>query len=184
MKHITLAIIALPALLACGGGSGGSGGLTQPTGSNDTQTDTQTDTRGDTVPPITGDGQPAVTLNIVAENSRSEGAASAPSVVSRSADIVVPEGFNIQYDQTYRLSMVHDDSDQDAYLSVCSDYHLANNDELQINYQNCALRTTVKGGEFAGSFTLGSEVDSVAVAIWFLDSSIEPVIIDWVFDQH
>jgi hypothetical protein len=184
MKHITLAIIALPALLACGGGSGGSGGLTQPTGSNDTQTDTQTDTRGDTVPPITGDGQPAVTLNIVAENSRSEGAASAPSVVSRSADIVVPEGFNIQYDQTYRLSMVHDDSDQDAYLSVCSDYHLANNDELQINYQNCALRTTVKGGEFVGSFTLGSEVDSVAVAIWFLDSSIEPVIIDWVFDQH
>ena len=95
MKHITLAIIALPALLACGGGgSGGSGGATQPTDSNDSQKETQTDTRDDTVPPITGGGQPAVTLNIVAENSRPEGAVSAPSVVSRSADIVVPESFN------------------------------------------------------------------------------------------
>jgi len=61
-----------------------------------------------------------------------------------------------------------------AYLSIC--HEKQNNDLIEIDYENCILRSPVKGGYFTGSFKLPAHQVNLQAAIWHYDLSISPII--------
>jgi hypothetical protein len=60
-----------------------------------------------------------------------------------------------------------------AYLSIC--HEKQNSNPLEIDYENCIIRSAMKSGYFLGSFKLPAHKVKLHAALWFYDLSIEPI---------
>jgi len=68
-----------------------------------------------------------------------------------------------------------------AYLSICHEKH--NSEPLEIDYENCILRSPVKSGYFFGNFKLPAHHTKLKTAIWYYDLSIPPLIRDIMSEE-
>jgi len=109
----------------------------------------------------------------------SENQSTSTENATKSAEIVVPEGFNLTSQSGYKLSIDHPHQGTVAYLSVCKDFKIDEKDELVINYESCMIRTSIQHQAHEMEFNVPNEVEHLAAALWFLDDTIEPVSILW-----
>ncbi|UTW46930.1 hypothetical protein [Bacterioplanoides sp. SCSIO 12839] len=100
-----------------------------------------------------------------------------PSVTSlTTAEIEAPEGLTFTSAFAMDLSVnLEQYQQQKAYISVYSDYHQADNNQWQINYNSRILGSSVNNGVFNKALTLPQHLEKVLVQVWFYDTSIEPL---------
>lgn len=92
------------------------------------------------------------------------------------ADIEAPEGLTFTSAFAMDLSVnLEQYQQQKAYVSVYSDYHQADNNQWQINYNSRILGSSVNNGVFNKALTLPQHLEKVLVQVWFYDTSIEPL---------
>lgn len=100
-----------------------------------------------------------------------------PSVMPlTTAEIEAPEGLTFTSAFAMDLSLnLEQYQQQKAYVSVYSDYHQADNNQWQINYNSRVLGSSVNNGVFNKALTLPQHLEKVLVQVWFYDTSIEPL---------
>lgn len=100
-----------------------------------------------------------------------------PSVTPlTTAEIEAPEGLTFTSAFAMDLSVnLEQYQQQKAYVSVYSDYHQADNNQWQINYNSRILGSSVNNGVFNKALTLPQHLEKVLVQVWFYDTSIEPL---------
>ena len=142
-SHSLIASLSLSlAISACGGGGGGSSkGNTTDSASADI-----------TPPPVE---QPVVPTE-----------PQPPS--DTTAELQVPEGFDLRQDYTLTISSFLGDSQGSQYLTVCRDYKEAA-DGFDVDLQSCLLKTYVAGNTVY-TVQAGNTDDNLLVSIWQLDT--------------
>ena len=100
-----------------------------------------------------------------------------PSVTPlTTAEIEAPEGLTFTSAFAMDLSVnLEQYQQQKAYVSVYSDYHQADNNQWQINYNSRILGSSVNNGVFNKALTLPQHLEKVLVQVWFYETSIEPL---------
>jgi hypothetical protein len=148
---LLLVLILSLSLVGCGGGGGGGGSNSSASQTSQPITDTaeqdEETTEEDVAEEITQEESPISTPNI------------APEFDLRSVDSI-------------QLTVdISDQTTDKSFLSVC---HFKEGSD-DIDYENCIVRTVVQAGQYSGEFKAPAHFDELAVAIWFYDTSINPI---------
>ena len=87
----------------------------------------------------------------------------------------IAKDFNLSGVENVEVSVdVESDPDEKSYLSIC---HMKQDESFpSIDYENCIVRSQVVGGEFSGQFKRPPHVMQLAFALWFFDTSKDPVL--------
>jgi hypothetical protein len=105
----------------------------------------------------------------------SETRASTSTATQASNSIMVASDFTLSSTSEIDIEIVlssHPNSP--AYLSIC--HEKLNSEPLEIDYENCIIRSSMKSGYFVGSFKLPAHKVTLQAAIWYYDLSIAPII--------
>ncbi len=174
MKKLLLTVSSVFIFSACGGGGGG--GATAPAVTEDPVVVTVTDTTPtEPVEPIT--------LSRINTLEAVSGSDVVSSDAESSSDIVVPQGFDLETEQTFSLGVNHPHTDTDAYLSICTDFTKKSDGSVDINYDSCVMRTSLEFQTFEAEIAVTNDVTSLIAALWFIDTSIDPVYTDWTLAE-
>jgi hypothetical protein len=126
--------------------------------------------------------QPAVTEFSLEESNPKEAVSIIKSTAKTSHEIEVPDGFALISERLFNLRITRSVEDnQAAYLSLCSDYQQHNDGSYSINYDSCLLRTSLSDINYEAVITVTNDTTGLVAAIWFMDGSKKPLIMDWRF---
>jgi hypothetical protein len=70
-------------------------------------------------------------------------------------------------------------SDVRAYINICHQKV----DEVRANYNKCLVRTALSAGELNTVLTLSEHSIALVAEIWFYDTSTEPLVYSWQYDE-
>jgi len=171
MKHLLLAFCSVFIMTACGGGGGGS---TTPPATEEPAPVVVNDQTTDEEPAA------AITLSRINAVDSVSGSEVITSNAESSSDIVVPNGFDLETEQVFNVGVNHPHSDTDAYLSVCTDYAIKADQTFDINYDSCLMRTSLEFQTFESEIAVTNDVTTLVAALWFMDTSLDPIYVEWV----
>tara|TARA_B110000503_G_scaffold124078_1_gene190287 strand:+ start:879 stop:1388 length:510 start_codon:yes stop_codon:yes gene_type:complete len=132
--------------------------------------------------PATVQSQPSVTEFTLEESNPEKAEGIIQSTAKTSHEILVPDGFALSSERLFNLRISRSEEDnQAAYLSLCSDYQQHNDGSYSINYDSCLLRTSLSDANYEAVITVTNDTAGLVAAIWFMDESKKPLIMDWRF---
>lgn len=144
---LLLLILLSFSLVGCGGGGGGAGGPTSlPTQPANNITEEQAE-------------------DVVEDEvTQEESPVSTPGIASE---------FDLRSVDSIELNVdISAQTTDKSFLSVC--HFKAGSDA--IDYENCIVRTVVQSGKYMGEFKAPAHFEELAVAIWFYDTSMSPIV--------
>ena len=146
-SHSLIAPLCLSlAITACGGGGGGGGG------GNNTASTADSDSANITPAPV----QQPVAVD------------EPQPPAETTADLQVPEGFDLRQDYTLIVTSYIGDSGGNEFLTICRNYS-ENADGFDVDLKSCLLKTYVAGNS---DYTVQARNtdDTLLVSIWKLDT--------------
>ena len=148
MNHLYSFVLLSTLLTGCGGGGGSESSTVNPTaGTNDSQPSNPLPT------PV--QSQPVVTEFSLQESKPMEAEVIKKSAAQTSHEIVVPNGFALNSERSFKLKISRSEDDyQAAYLSLCSDYQQHSDGSYSINYSSGLLRTPLSDTNFEDVITV------------------------------
>lgn len=173
MKNLLLILFTLLLFTACGGGGGDS---STPAASEEPVLQTQPE-------PVSEEPAESITLSRTSALKTVTGSNVIVSDAESSNDIVVPAGFDLKTEQTFNLAVNHPNTGADAYLSVCTDYETRADGSFNIDYDTCVIRTSLEFDTFDAEIAVTNDVEQLVAALWFLDTSIDPIYVDWTLAE-
>jgi hypothetical protein len=173
MNHLYSFVLLSTLLTGCGGGGGSESNTVNPTtGTNDSQPSNPLPT------PV--QSQPVVTEFSLQESKPMEAEVIKESAAQTSHEIVVPNGFALNSERSFKLKISRSEDDyQAAYLSLCSDYQQHSDGSYSINYSSCLLRTSLSDINFEAVITVTNDTKGLVAALWFMDGIKKPLFNDW-----
>lgn len=88
-------------------------------------------------------------------------------------DGIIDSGFDFSAVMTVELELdVTAVSNGKSYVSLC---HYKDESSLSINYEDCLVRGATQMGQFESSFEAAPHFQQLGLAVWFIDTSIEPL---------
>jgi hypothetical protein len=172
MNNLYIFVLLSILLTACGGGESETS-TTSPVVSDSQQDNTVAD-------PI--QNRPVSTVFSLEESEPKKVSAIVESVATTSAEIDVPDGFSLNSERSFNLTVTRiEDDNQAAYLSICSDYKRHSDGSYSINYGSCLLRTSLNDKNYEAIITVTNDTVGLVAVLWFMDESKQPIIADWVF---
>ena len=179
-KYLTTFPLVL-LLTACGGG-GGDGQLLLAPSQPDTGGDTASGGDGSTDGSVvdgTVDGSGGADTDGGSDGGLvDEQAAPEPYVAEASASSELTSDDHFDFSTRWDMNI---DFDIDAatgtsgFLSICTEFEFDGEDAYGVNFDKCALRTSIVDGIYNGSMAVTNDISSVLAVIWFADESAAPV---------
>lgn len=170
MNLKTLFVISLCFLVGCGSGGGSENtATTEPAATAPGSTDTSQGTSDQ------GDSDSTETAeegNSEGTNETEEGSATEPSTAPVN-DGIIDRDFDFSAVMTVELEVdVSAVSSSKSYVSLC---HFKGDGSEAINYEDCLVRGATQLGQFQSNFEAAPHFQRLGLAVWFIDTSIEPL---------
>ena len=54
---------------------------------------------------------------------------------------------------------------------------------FNIDYDTCVIRTSLEFDTFDAEIAVTNDVEQLVAALWFLDTSIDPIYVDWTLAE-
>ncbi|QTL34392.1 hypothetical protein [Pseudoalteromonas viridis] len=174
-----LIVILIPFMLtACGGGSGGSEGQSQPASSTaQVNTSSTTEAQPNEVALQTSAAEPQ--QNSAQEQGLNEQPVEEQVPAGEGMEaVIVDESFDFQTDVPLTVSVAPNVVNSRAYLNVCKQ------GAALINDDNCFLRAPVDSTGLTVQIELPHSEQKLTAEIWYYSTGVEPLVYSWEFDTR
>ena len=101
----------------------------------------------------------------------------------RTQNLEIPADFNFIGNQTIRISVMNPSAETERrYLNVCSDFSMEN-DEPQINYSSCQIRTSLGSAYSEYSLGVGSQEQRMVAQVWTISENARSKVFFWSLQE-